>query len=349
MIVLSLTVWVTLAAIGVSIQKAALGHPGSDGLPSAGGVARVQFLGVLCFLAQGSIGLAACLRPIDAPRGPSKVPLATLIARGLGAGLAIFVAVLLSKTDSFFAGLASAFPAIFLTAMVSTALSGGENLTAGAVGPMMLGGLAPPAYSMIFASLAAPAGIVGAIFLAWAGSVGGTSIPVAFFLRWRRDAVAAQGAAAASVASEGADDAPVDGGVLASPAPAPRGSGAIGGAAAVGGGGVLLSSPPTLPPSFVIALEEHEAEAAPISFAMDEAPAHVGGGAGGTVGSGAGQSGYFGSGEDALATPTPLAGGAPAPALKAAETAVAVAVVAPPATAGAAAWEDPWAAAEGEA
>ena len=48
------------------------------------------------------------------------------------------------------AGLASTFPAIFLTTMVSLWISQGQAVTQGAAGPMMLGGLAVVGYSMMY-------------------------------------------------------------------------------------------------------------------------------------------------------------------------------------------------------
>jgi hypothetical protein len=89
------------------------------------------------------------------------------IARGAASFCAIFLAVLISTTNGIAAGLASVFPAVYTTTMVSLWYAQGEavttgaplefnansNLYSGAVGPMMLGGLAVSGYAIGFAFL----------------------------------------------------------------------------------------------------------------------------------------------------------------------------------------------------
>jgi hypothetical protein len=53
--------------------------------------------------------------------------------------------------SDFAAGLASAFPAIYGTTMVSLWWSQGSHVQSGAVGPMILGGTAVSGFAMSFA------------------------------------------------------------------------------------------------------------------------------------------------------------------------------------------------------
>ncbi|MFT4626919.1 MAG: hypothetical protein ACI8PZ_005600 [Myxococcota bacterium] len=133
------------------------------------------------------IGAAACLRPLPAPRGGNRVGPVTLAARGLFAAAAIGVAVWLTTVGGpIAAAVASVFPAIFLTTMVSVWLSQGEAVQAGAVGPMMLGSGAVSAHAM-FAGLAIPAlGPALGTPVAWGAAVLLVTVPGWRFLEWRR-------------------------------------------------------------------------------------------------------------------------------------------------------------------
>ena len=99
------------------------------------------------------------------------------------AATAIALSVLLAQSGSpLLAGIASVFPAIFLTTMVSVWLSQGEAVQAGAVGPMMLGSGAVSAYALIAVlSFEAYGPWLGAL-AAWGGSVVLCSVPAAL---WR--------------------------------------------------------------------------------------------------------------------------------------------------------------------
>jgi hypothetical protein len=81
------------------------------------------------------------------------------------------------------AGLASVFPAIFLTSMVALWLAQGPTVPQGAAGPMMLGGASVAVYANIAMwSLPAYGVVVGSV-VAWVGSVLGWSIPAFLVLR----------------------------------------------------------------------------------------------------------------------------------------------------------------------
>lgn len=130
-------------------------------------------------------GLAACLRPLPAPRGARRVGLSTLLGRGLLAATAIGASVLVAATGQpLLAGIASVFPAIFLTTMLSLWLSQGQAVPVGAVGPMMLGSTSVATYALL-ASLALPAlGPWGAL-PAWLLATLGVSLPAGLWLRTR--------------------------------------------------------------------------------------------------------------------------------------------------------------------
>ena len=80
-------------------------------------------------------------RPQPTPKGTNRVSTLVLVARGVMAATAIGIAVGFSGLGfPTLAGLASVFPAIFLTSMVALWLAQGPTVPQGAAGPMMLGG-----------------------------------------------------------------------------------------------------------------------------------------------------------------------------------------------------------------
>ncbi|MCO4772843.1 MAG: hypothetical protein KDA24_22615 [Deltaproteobacteria bacterium] len=129
------------------------------------------------------VGAVACLRSVPAPKGSRPVGLGTLLARGLLAGLAIATAVWISRVGGpLAAGVASVFPAIFVTTMVSLWLAQGEAVPSGAVGPMMLGSAAVATYAL-FAAAALPAlGPWLGTLVAWVAAVGTTTVPAWWWL-----------------------------------------------------------------------------------------------------------------------------------------------------------------------
>ena len=81
------------------------------------------------------------------------------------------------------AGLASVFPAIFLTSMVALWLAQGPTVPQGAAGPMMLGGASVAVYANVAMwSLPAYGSVVGSA-MAWVASVVGWSLPAFMVLR----------------------------------------------------------------------------------------------------------------------------------------------------------------------
>lgn len=123
-------------------------------------------------------------RPNPTPKGTNAVSKTVLTARGTMAAIAIGIAVWLAGLGyPLLAGLASVFPAIFLTSMVALWLAQGPTVPQGAAGPMMLGGASVAVYANL-AMWSLPAyGVVMGSLVAWVGSVLGWSIPTFFVLR----------------------------------------------------------------------------------------------------------------------------------------------------------------------
>jgi hypothetical protein len=203
MLALSLSVWVAMAAAAVLVETQLLRT-----------TQAIVVFGVSCYVVLGVAGVAACFRPLEAPGGSKAVSWRMLAARGAMAGVAIAITVALSAVGGVVSGIASAFPAIFTTVMVGLWLAQGEGVPAGAAGPMMLGGLSPPSYAMIFALIQPTVGTPGSVIISWILAVGCVSVPAALFLRWRRNVSAGihppgpvvQEKAGAATEPEGEDD-----------------------------------------------------------------------------------------------------------------------------------------------
>ncbi|MEC8311636.1 MAG: hypothetical protein VXZ64_02270 [Candidatus Thermoplasmatota archaeon] len=123
-------------------------------------------------------------RPQPTPKGTNRVSTLVLVARGVMAATAIGIAVGLSGLGfPTLAGLASVFPAIFLTSMVALWLAQGPTVPQGAAGPMMLGGASVAVYANVAMwSLPAHGAVVGSA-MAWMASVVGWSLPAFMVLR----------------------------------------------------------------------------------------------------------------------------------------------------------------------
>ena len=123
-------------------------------------------------------------RPQPTPKGTNRVSTFVLVARGVMAATAIGIAVGFSGLGfPTLAGLASVFPAIFLTSMVALWLAQGPTVPQGAAGPMMLGGASVAVYANVAMwSLPAYGAAIGSL-IAWVVSVAGWSLPAFMVLR----------------------------------------------------------------------------------------------------------------------------------------------------------------------
>ena len=176
MSVLSLTAWFFGAWLAVAALSALrTAHPQIMPIVGWGGTATLAVVGAL-----------ACLGNPPAPRGSKPVPPTALILRGTLAAVAIGVAVVLAALGgATAAGIASVFPAIFITTMVSLWIAQGESVPAGAVGPMMLGAASVGAYACVAAwSLPLVGPALGATS-AWLVAVLFTTVPAWLWLERR--------------------------------------------------------------------------------------------------------------------------------------------------------------------
>jgi hypothetical protein len=176
MVVLSLLAWAAgalLVTTGLSAARTA----GVALLPLAAGLGAAIVV----------LGGWACLGDVPAPPGRRPVGPGALVARGSLAAFAIGAAVLLSATgNALLAGMATVFPAIFLTTMVSLWLAQGEAVPGGAVGPMMLGSASVAAFALL-ATWSLPAlGAGPGSVVAWLLAAGGVTVPATAWLRRRQ-------------------------------------------------------------------------------------------------------------------------------------------------------------------
>ena len=135
-------------------------------------------VGAAFFGAQLTLGILACRSNPPAPAGSKRVGAIVLGLRGLLAATAIGASVWIAGLGvPILAGMASVFPAIFLTTMAGLWLSQGEAVQAGAVGPMILGSASVSAYCLLSAWTFPEWGpAVGGLF-AWLGAVLAVSLP----------------------------------------------------------------------------------------------------------------------------------------------------------------------------
>tara|TARA_B100001250_G_scaffold109907_1_gene92834 strand:+ start:20588 stop:21415 length:828 start_codon:yes stop_codon:yes gene_type:complete len=134
------------------------------------------------------LGVIMSWRIGSTPRGKNKVNKYVLLSRGIMAAIAIGVAVWISGLGyPLLAGLASVFPAIFLTSMVSLWISQGPSVPMGAAGPMILGGASVGVYAIIAMWSLPNFGIFLGSMIAWLLAVILWSIPCFKFVKWRQE------------------------------------------------------------------------------------------------------------------------------------------------------------------
>lgn len=171
MTALALTLWGLGAVTAVHLQG------------KLGDVASLQSvaLGITGFMA--AVGWLATRTVRAAPKGSRSVGLGTLLSRGLFASAAIACSIWLAAVAGpLAAGMASVFPAIFLTTMVAVWWSQGEAVQGGAVAPMMLGSTSVPAYAILAAWWIPSLGVALGATLAWVVAVTVVSVPSALWV-----------------------------------------------------------------------------------------------------------------------------------------------------------------------
>ena len=168
----SLGIWLVLAFVLVSVLH-------SLSISKS----KLMVLSMGCTGVMAIMGIVACRSLTSAPKGKNKVGPLILVSRGLLAGGSIGLAVWLSGMGGpVAAGMASVFPAIYLTTMVSLFVSQGENVQAGAVGPMMLGSTSIAVFAIVSAFALPTWGTLWGALLAWIIAVTFTSVPAWIWL-----------------------------------------------------------------------------------------------------------------------------------------------------------------------
>jgi hypothetical protein len=166
MVILSLSIWMICALASVWLQN----------------YYSSLLLSILMTVFQLLLGIWACAHNPPAPKGSKKVGLGALLIRGVLAGTAIGVAITLSHLGAL-AGIASVFPAIFLTTMVSVWISQGEAVQGGSVGPMMLGSTSVSVFAMLAIVLFPIVNPLWGAIICWFLSVLLISLPTALWLK----------------------------------------------------------------------------------------------------------------------------------------------------------------------
>ena len=143
-------------------------------------------IGMIGIALTAVFGIVLGWKPYESPKGSREVSKSILLARGLMAATAIGASVWVAGLGyPLLAGLASVFPAIFLTSMVSLWISQGPSVPRGAAAPMLLGGGSVGVYSLVaMYSLEAHGLILGSI-MSWVTAVAVWSMPSYIYLRWR--------------------------------------------------------------------------------------------------------------------------------------------------------------------
>jgi hypothetical protein len=130
-----------------------------------------------------ALGLVLWRISHHAPRGRHRVGPGALALRGVAAGAAIAVSTAIAQSGwPVASGIASTFPAIFLTTMVATWIAQGSAVPTGATGPMVLGSLSVGAYSVASAQVYPATGLALGIPLCWTAAVLTTTLPVHVWL-----------------------------------------------------------------------------------------------------------------------------------------------------------------------
>lgn len=144
----------------------------------------VLWVGVVAQAVLIVFGLWASRAHVPAPSGSRPVGPLMLMSRGLLAAAAIGFSTWLAALGSpLLAGVASVFPAIFLTTMVSLWVAQGRAVPLGAVGPMILGSGSVGVYALLAAWSLPQMGQVAGSAVAWLGSVAVVTAPAYGWLR----------------------------------------------------------------------------------------------------------------------------------------------------------------------
>lgn len=148
--------------------------------------------------ALAAMGITLAIGLFSVYRHPSSAPVrqrmgfGIFLARGSAAGGAIASAVWIAGAgNGVLAGMAAVFPAIFLTTMVALWWSHGAAMSAGTVGPMMLGSISVSTFAFCAAFAFPTIGNFWGSVLAWFIAALGVQLPLWRLVRTFRAARAA--------------------------------------------------------------------------------------------------------------------------------------------------------------
>ena len=175
MVGISLCIWFGLAVTSMYLGTQTNIHPLTLG---------VTALGLHLIL-----GIYSTWHFNPAPKGTRKVTILALVSRGLLAAMAVGASLIIASSGfEVAAGIASVFPAIFLTTMVSLWWSQGQAVPLGAVGPIVLGSIVVSAYALLAIWTIDAFGVGVGTIVAWVGAVLVCSVPSAFWLNRKQAA-----------------------------------------------------------------------------------------------------------------------------------------------------------------
>ena len=159
-----------------------------------------------------TLGVTAMfVRDVPAPTGKRPVTFLQYCSRGLVAGCAIGLSLVISSVSPVAGGVASVFPSITTTTMVTLWLQQGRQVPAGAAGPMMLGNVAVSSFCVLLAVLyplmdmagvPLPLTLSALCLLCYVLSTTFVSIPIFALLQWRKGKVHQQKVEAGQVGEE---------------------------------------------------------------------------------------------------------------------------------------------------
>jgi hypothetical protein len=175
MVGISLCIWMGLALTSMFIGTQTNIHP--------------MILGFTALALHIILGIYTTWHFTPSPKGTRNVTFFALVSRGVLAAVAVGVSVLIASSGfEVAAGIASVFPAIFLTTMVSLWWSQGQAVPLGAVGPITLGSIVVSTYALLAIWTFDAFGVGAGTVIAWVGSVLLCSVPSAIWLNQKQAA-----------------------------------------------------------------------------------------------------------------------------------------------------------------
>lgn len=175
-IFVSVLAWLLCAAMVAGIQRSIDPSPGA-----------AVVWAVCAIVATLLLGLILLREKVDAPRGNRKVSPLQLLMRGLASMIAIGAALIIAKSGMpVIGGLVSAFPAIFLTTMVSTWIAQGHEVPVGAVAPMVMGATSVGLFALMTIWLFPLLGPILGVIAAWILAVSFVTAPLMYAMRSAR-------------------------------------------------------------------------------------------------------------------------------------------------------------------